>query len=387
MANRVKYKFYLRPDQVAKSGGFNIYLYANINGKKIYSSIGHEVPGKFWNSNDQIVKNGFKNTTIINQRITSIKKELLQIILRADATAKIITVDDFKAVLRNPLKHDDFIDYIQQKTDSEAAAGKISYQTKCNYLTLVKNLRAIKTRIPFDQITIQLWNEIEKKSIASGHSNNTIFKNLVDIRSFINRAIKDGILTVNPWLNIQVKKEKTRREFLTLDEIEKLEAYFAKTTDKNEKKALSAFLFGCYTGLRFSDIKKLQWTNLIDGWILFTTKKTKTEEKNPINQPALKILNGQDKTKDNIFSINNRVTNLVLKNVIQAAKINKKITFHCSRHTFATVSLLLSKDIATISKLLGHSSISTTQIYAQIIDESKLSVVNLWNKKPGTEVV
>jgi integrase len=381
MVNRVKYKFILRTDQIAKSGGQNIYLYANVNGKKIYLSIGHEIPVKFWNEADQVVKNGFRDTTKINQKITSITKELSMIIQRADATGAIVTTDNFKAILKNPGYNDDFIIFMQKTTEKEAADFKIAKQTEMDHLSLIDKVQKIKGRIPFSQITVKLWSDIEANLIKSGCKKNTIFKYFTDLQVFINKAIRDGIITINPWLTVVVKKEKTRREFLDLSEIKKLENYFRSTINKKQKNASAAFLFGCYTGLRFSDLKKLQWTNIIDDWILFTIKKTATPDKVPLNIPALNILKMLKKEKENIFTLYQDV-NTTIKAICTEVGINKKITFHCSRHTFATISLLLSKDIATVSKLLGHSNISTTQIYAHIIDESKLSVVNLWNEKP-----
>jgi integrase/recombinase XerD len=381
MVNRVKYKFILRTDQIAKSGGQNIYLYANVNGKKIYLSIGHEIPVKFWNEADQVVKNGFRDTARINQKITSITKELSIILQRADASGAIVTTDNFKAVLKNPGHNDDFIVFMQKTTEKEAADFKIAKQTEMDHLSLIDKVRKLKGRIPFDQITVKLWSDIEASLTKSGCGKNTVFKYFADLQVFINKAIRDGIITINPWLTVVVKKEKTRREFLDLSEIKKLENYFRSPINKKQKNACAAFLFGCYTGLRFSDLKKLQWTNIIDDWILFTIKKTATPDKIPLNIPALNILKMLKKEKENIFTLYQDV-NTTIKAICAEVGINKKITFHCSRHTFATISLLLSKDIVTVSKLLGHSNISTTQIYAHIIDESKLNVVNLWNEKP-----
>ena len=383
MTNHLKYKFYLRNDQVTTDGNFNIYLYVNVSGKKVYLSIGHDTPKKYWIETEQIVKNGYKNTTLINQRIISIKKDLMSLIMNSDANGTTITIQKIKDLIKNPAINGDFIDYIETKIDQDFKETKINNTTKINYDCLIKHLKTLKGKIKFEEITPGLWIEIETYFRNNKHSKNTICTRFKFLSSLINRAVKDGILEKNPFFGIITKKEKKRREFLTFSEIQLIEEYYKECYVYRDRCILSAFLFGCYTGIRISDIKNLKLSNVQNGWIYFKIKKTQTDEKYPINDPAMKILKSITPMKDKFFIIPNRL-NDHLKELMVKIGINKKITFHCSRHTFATISLLLSRDIATVSKLLGHSKISTTEIYAQIIDESKLNVVNLWNNKPGT---
>jgi integrase len=383
MTNHLKYKFYLRNDQVTTDGNFNIYLYVNISGKKVYLSIGHDIPKKYWIETDQMVRNGFKNTTLINQRIISIKKDLMALIMNSDASGNTITIQRIKDLIKNPKIKGDFIDYIEKKIDQEFKETKINQTTKINYLSLIKHLKVLKGTIKFEDITLNLWNEIEAYFRKDGHSKNTICTRFRFLSSLINRAVKENILEHNPFLGIITKKEKKRREFLMIEEIQLIEEYYKYCLNNRDKYILSAFLFGCYTGLRISDIKNLKLSDIQNNWMYFKIKKTQTDEKYPLNEPALKILKSITPIKGKYFFIPSEL-NIRLKDLMIKIGINKKITFHCSRHTFATITLLLSRDIATVSKLLGHSKISTTEIYAQIIDESKLNVVNLWNKKTGT---
>jgi len=275
MSNHVKYKFYLRNDQVTTDGNFNIYLYVNVSGKKVYLSIGHNIPKKYWIETDQIVKNGFKNTTLINQRIISIKKNLMTLIMNSDANGSAITIQRIKDLIKNPINKGDFIDYIEKKIDQEFKENKINETTKVNYLSLIKHLKILKGTIKFEEITPNLWNEIEIYFRQDGHSKNTICTMFKFLSSLINRAVKDNILEHNPFLGIITKREKKRREFLMIDEIQLIEEYYDHCQIERDKVILSAFLFGCYTGLRISDIKNLKLSDVNNEWIYFKVKKHK----------------------------------------------------------------------------------------------------------------
>ena len=140
-----------------------------------------------------------------------------------------------------------------------------------------------------------------------------------------------------------------------------------------------AFLFSALTGLRWSDVKGLSWENVRnsekDGWsIHFTQKKTNKSECLPVSDQAIRFLGNKDQGTDKIFSNLKYHTwmNTQLQNWVRDAGINKKITFHCARHSFATLQLSLDTDIYTVSKLLGHRNLKTTQIYANVIDKKKV---------------
>src|SRR5690606_640293 len=144
-----------------------------------------------------------------------------------------------------------------------------------------------------------------------------------------------------------------------------------------------AFLFGCLTGLRWSDIQKLKWSEVQktdNGMrIVFNQKKTKELQYLDISDQAVELL-GERKGKpdDRVFVglQYSAYMNLELKKWVMKAGITKEITFHCSRHTFATLQLTHGTEIYTVSKLLGHKHLQTTEIYSKIIDEKKREAVN-----------
>lgn len=198
------------------------------------------------------------------------------------------------------------------------------------------------------------------------------------VKTALKQAYKDGILQSD--LNAKatlIKTVETRRRHLTLDELNRL----ANTECRPLLKR--AALFSALTGLQFSDIQKMTWRKLEhikgQGYVLnFDQAKTKGVEVLPISAQAYSLTGGAENPKDmpqdkpvfDGLSYSSRQNKRLLK-WIEAAGITKKITFHCFRHTFATLQLASGTDIYTVSKMLGHKDLKTTQIYAKVIDEAK----------------
>ncbi len=217
-------------------------------------------------------------------------------------------------------------------------------------------------------------NKLKQNSVVSYYSKLT---------AACKQAVKDGILGENPAKYVDAPKAaETKREFLTLDEIKLL-----IDTECEMPLYKDAFLFSAFTGLRFSDIKALKWAdfegNEAEGYFIrFTQKKTKGVETLPIPQPAVKIIGAPQAPEAPIFRglKYSAWHNQKIKQWIKAAGIKKHITFHSARHSFATLQLTLGTDIYTVSKLLGHKELKTTQIYAKIIDQKKNEAINKLNE-------
>ena len=217
-------------------------------------------------------------------------------------------------------------------------------------------------------------------------SQNTAHKLFAKFSTAIKKAVQDDIIETNPIDKIDNKtKPKTlpsKREYLTIDEVKTL-----IKTDCKKPDIKNAFLFCCLVGIRFENVKNIKWENIVtnsngDTTLSYKQIKVNTFETLPISNEAVSFLpiRANQKPTDKVYHLpKNETTNEALETWATAAKINKKITFHVSRHTAATLQLSLDTPIETVSKLLGHSKISTTQIYAKIIDESKKTAVNKQN--------
>lgn len=197
----------------------------------------------------------------------------------------------------------------------------------------------------------------------------------------LNRAVKEGYISKNPAHLIladdKPKNVQGKREFLTFDEVKKL----IDTPCENEI-VKRAFLFSCFSGLRLSDIRALKWSDISDvgggrKQVRIVQQKTKRPVDIPLSANALAHLPEQG-AGEYVFKLPMTwVVEKYLNMWCKYAGIEKHITYHCSRHTHATLLLTYGVDIYTVSKLLGHTQIKTTEIYADIINEKKMAAVDL----------
>ncbi len=203
----------------------------------------------------------------------------------------------------------------------------------------------------------------------------------------LNKAIREGLIDRNPFKLLETKekpqKQNAMRGFLTIEELRTLIA-----TPCRYEIVKKAFLFSCFTGLRYSDMLTLKWSEMhkaADGKTLYIEHeqvKTKNRVTIPLSDEARKWLPRRTKDVDTVFHqlrITSTTVEVVLGEWMQEAGIQKHITYHCSRHTAATLLLTLGADLYTVSKILGHKSIRMTEIYAKIVDKKKIETMNLVN--------
>lgn len=199
----------------------------------------------------------------------------------------------------------------------------------------------------------------------------------------LNAAVRAKRLLRNPF-NEMEKSEKPKmpesvRSYMTIEEVRSLIA-----TPMDNERVKSAYLFSCFCGLRISDVKKLKWKDVFldhgQYRLAVAMQKTKEPIYLPLSNEALKWMPERgDKTgDDNVFDLPSTV-NTLIKPWAKAAGISKQFTFHTARHTFATMMLTLGADLYTVSKLLGHTSVRMTQVYAKIVNKKKDDAVNLTN--------
>ncbi|MBM6944057.1 MULTISPECIES: site-specific integrase [Bacteroides] len=216
-------------------------------------------------------------------------------------------------------------------------------------------------------------------------SNFTIHTYYQVVNGALNAAVRADILSENPFNKIssseKIHKPESKREYMTIDEVRSL----IKTPTSNEA-VKGAYLFSCFCGLRISDIKGLTWENVYcdsgQYHLEVMMQKTKSPLYLPLSSEALKWLpeRGNKSGKEKVFKLPSSAgINKLLKTWAQKAGVSKHITFCTARHTFATMMLTLGADLYTTSKLLGHTDMRTTQIYAKIVNRKKDEAVNLVN--------
>lgn len=219
-----------------------------------------------------------------------------------------------------------------------------------------------------------LLNAKSKRSSKTTISQNTAHSYFNKFKATLKQAFKDNLLLVDLNAKIQtIKQADTKRVFLSLDELNQL-----VKADCPNPILKQASLFSALTGLRFSDIEKLKWSEVIhingQGYFIqFQQKKTKSNEYLPISEQAYNLLGEPKEADKKVFEglhYSAHQNSILLKWVINAG-IHKHLTFHCFRHTYATLQLQGGTDIYTVSKMLGHKDLKTTQIYAKVVDQSK----------------
>lgn len=204
--------------------------------------------------------------------------------------------------------------------------------------------------------------------VDSGMAPNTVRKTISIILQVVRDAHLDGIIRSMPRVKGMLPPaEQSIRTFLSMDELRLLD----RTPCKDET-VKNAFMFSCFTGLRFSDIATFNASNIVDGVIVLRQTKTREPVRIPLTNNSLRYLpeGWKRMVGGPIFRLGFEASvNRVIKSWAKAAGIEKNVSYHVSRHTFATISLNNGADMFAVQKLMGHSSVSTTQIYAKMLDD------------------
>lgn len=272
-----------------------------------------------------------------------------------------------------------FFDYFKNYADKKKEQTKEGYYST---LSLMNQYEKDKN-ITISEISPKWVEGFISFLRKNGRKQNTIVSHIRKLRACLNAAVLEGIIRESPTKKASLPKlEETNKSFLTPEELKLL----ASTEKRNRTSIKEAFLFSCMTGLRFCDVKALKWKNVVeleDGRCALSFRQIKTgqQEFMPINDNAVKQM-GERKENDTLVFGNmsgETYTNKFLTKWINKAGINKHITYHSSRHTFATILLSRTRDLFLVSKMLGHRNIETTKVYAKLIYEDKQSAVDKLN--------
>lgn len=251
--------------------------------------------------------------------------------------------------------------------------------TKDNLITTINVLQEFRPGLDFKDITYSFLKDFESYLREKGNGVNTVAKHLRQLRTLVNEAINQGYIHADayPFRKFKIKQEKGRHEFLTPDELRKLENL--EVNDRKMRHVLDAFLFCCYVGLRFSDFCQLAPDNFIrvngKRWLHFKSIKTGIELRLPLHLlfegKALGILERYNIEEFASLGCNSDV-NKYLTQIAGMARIKKHITYHMRRHTCATLLIHQGVPITTVQKLLGHTSVKTTEIYSEVLSSTIL---------------
>lgn len=292
-----------------------------------------------------------------------------------------------------------FADWLDNHIEGIRRNPAYSQSTYCNYRSCVN---IIKEYLKYRRRPRFLMSKIDKRFIVGlldfmkntyrntkspdnpkEMSQRTLHLYQTTLVRMLNAAVNEGVMGSNPFYALgrheRIAKSQAERDYLTKEEL--LALADAPATNETTKRA---FLFCCFTGLRYSDVRTLAWRDIkrVDSGLVVSIRamqKTGKQVTIPLNQSALKWLPDRNGCKpgQKVFDMTSlSACNRCLKKMTAAAGIEKNVSYHTSRHTFATLSLAAGGDLYTVGKLLGHSDIHTTQIYADVVMETKIEAVN-----------
>lgn len=397
---------------ISKDGSFPILLRVSLNGEQDYFNTGNRINFKHYDSENKEVKRGIKGSSGYNSIIDKHKERIRNIIEDFDKKDEVISIARLKETyyeLNGSGKVSKcFFDYVEKRIEWEEKNTEL--KTLDNYKIQNNKLNEYKPKLSIHDIDEKFLTEYKAHIIkVLGQAKNTSYHAMTFIRKYVRQLIKDGRLTKNPFDNFVVGKPfESKLVYLEPDELKILHDLYdsKRLLDlKQEKKSkysknfdigkayqnvLQYFLVSCYTALRHSDIKTLNSTHINEEEITKRLVKGKQGEQPIVNIPMMdnfRALINLNSTNGNVFEGDvkeNAQTNKYLKEIMLLAGINKHITFHKARYTFAINSLLLGMNIETLSYLMGHSKLETTQGYAKIVKSLSKQGMAKWNdfRKP-----
>ena len=374
----------------ARKGTIKLYARVTIDGKRAEFSLNREFEHSYWDERRKRGKGTSKYVISVNKYLDEVFTGLHEAhreLLKEEAPISAAAVktryfggdDRGKSLLELIAYH------------NSSMAGILRPGTLKNYYSTERCIKEFMQEelgvedMPLKKLNYGFIIEFEKyirrykPATRTGCANNGTMKHMERLKKMIRLAVRLEWLEKDPFINFKLRFEKVNREFLTQRELDLIEGTTFKVPSMERIKDL--FIFACYTGLSCVDVQELRTGHLVKGmdgddWL--NTQRTKTGEpvKIPLLPVALEII---DKYRDDrelakqdrlLPYYSNQMMNRTLKEIASACGIKKKMTFHTARHTFATsITLSNGVPIETVSKLLGHTKLSTTQIYARVLEK------------------
>lgn len=380
--------FYVKRAKIDKHGKAPIYLRITINGKRAELAIKRTIEPDRWNNEAGKVKGTTEDVKSINAYMDIVRSKVYEHQKKLLENGVLITADNLKKSILGTSERDKTLLAVFEYHNKQVKSliGKeYSYGTYERYQTVVKHLKEfLKWRDNADDIGLKEVNhkfitdfEYYLKTVRD-NSHNTAIKYIKNLHKITSLSLANGWLERNPFANYKVKIREVERGFLSEEEIQTIVSKKLHTSRLDQVRDI--FIFCCYTGLAYADVKKLNKYNIVMGidgerWIQTHRTKTDTRSNIPLLPTALAILekyaNHPEALADGhvLPVLSNQKMNAYLKEIADLCGITKNLTMHLARHTFATtVTLTNGVPIESVSRMLGHTNIKTTQHYAKIVD-------------------
>ena len=401
---RVTVCFQLKKSKIRTNGVCPLYVRCTLSGQRFEVATGFAVFPDDWNEAKQLVKGRNEEVKIINNRLDKIRTRIQDVYNQLESLGDTFDVLTIKERFLGNRKEKGLLEVfnsvikdIEAKVGTDYSPGTLKhYETSKKRLVEFLKIRSDKSDIALSKIDFSFLNSFdvflktEKKVMP-----NTALSYHKHLKKVINTAIALGYTSHCPYESFKPTRNETNRDFLTINELNLIQ---------NKKISVSrldfirnVFVFAAYTGLSFSDIEKLSSNHIQKGsdgndWVIIDRTKTESRCRIPLLPAAKEVLKKYENdpvalSKSRLLPIySNQKMNSYLKELADICGIQKNLSMHVARHTFATsVTLTNGVPLETVSKMLGHTSLKTTQIYARIVDTKISNDMDQLQKKLSAE--
>lgn len=401
MEARMSILFYGKKNAFDRSKKLSIYLRVTINGERFEVSTQRYVEPSKWSKSAGKVKGNSEEARSINQYMDSLKQKVYEYQKNISQEGLHFTKELFRlkwygleqrshTLVQVFQQHNEQLKTLIGKDNSKATYTK--YRTTLDHTISFLQWKFKRSEIEISCINYSFITDFEfwLKSVKNCNHNTTI-KYISNLRKIINMCLKNGWLIKDPFIGFKMTKKEVIREILTEEELQTLISKDIQNIRIRQVRDI--FIFSCFTGLAYIDAKRLKRSEIIIGidgeqWINTRRKKTDSPTRIPILPVVQHIMevykhHPQCLKEDCLLPVpSNAKLNAYLKEVADICGIDKHLTFHIARHTFATtVTLNNGVPIESVSKMLGHKSIKITQLYAKILDRKLSEDMGLLKEK------
>ncbi|MCM1293042.1 MAG: site-specific integrase [Bacteroides sp.] len=382
MNKKFRVSFYLR-SKINKDGKSSVLTRLYLNSERvIIGSAGFNVDAKLWDANLGRMKGRSAEANKVNEGLNRIELDLMHLFRRYEFSDA-LSLDLIKAeYLGVNNTNDSFIAFFdnflkQVKEEVGITRATASYQ---KFSVLKKHFTAYiyeeykRRDLLMGELSYKIISGFEHYLLTTGKcQHNTVMRMMGNLKTITIRAFKSGLLKQDPYANYKIQFNKTDRGFLSEAEIQTMMS--KEFAIPRLEVVRDIFIFSCFTGLAYIDVAQLMPENIVEvngrKWIM--TKRQKTNVPSnvlllDVAEAILKKYKGQDPKGRLLPIFSNQKMNSYLKEIADLCGITKKLTFHLARHTFATLAISKGVPIESVSRMLGHTKIATTQIYAKILN-------------------
>jgi integrase/recombinase XerD len=372
----MKHENWYRDTYIKKDGTSPLYVYVYVKREKVVFNTGVAVKKSLWDYESESIRRSHPKASDLNLIHNSCRSRINDIFVKYRLQNIELTPQLLRKEYVTPTSYIDFYafaDHVLKSRKNELSEG-----TYKHHKTFLNKLTEYRAKLMFSEIDREFIVSYTKHLVKFYKNGpGTINHNLNKFKFYLNQAKRQGIIRRNPFDDIKLKKVQANRSFLTEDELRILIAkYHNRDFEEAYHYTILLFLFACFTSLRISDVREFKMEQIIGDILIYFPRKTLNKKavavKVPLTKMAKRLIKDAAATRlyGPVFKMPpDQTINRRLKQVMSECGIDKSISFHSARHTFATIFLRRTKNLLALKELLGHSKIDETMIYSHILTE------------------